>query len=207
MLRTLAVAAAILLVASIASASLPDVAIALHAAYEPLVSVENCGFVTQIHAAPYTTVYVHVIVCGHMYDYPRNDGFTAVAYDLYWPSGVNPVSWENLAPFCFGEPGIGIAQNWGEAREALCLDEMHPYLAGILTINIIDPSPMYVQVVAHPEFGAHAVDCHDMVWPITSRLGLVVINDYEDGYNPCPCVDPPNPVESATWGVIKSLYQ
>lgn len=190
-----------------AAVGLPDVAIALHADLVQLYDVSHCEFITEIDVPVGQMVFVHVIICGHMYNSPRNDGFTAVEYDVYWPPGPNPVWWENLAPVCVGEPGEGITQGWDTGRQA-CQDELHPYLAGVVSIMVMDPSPTYVEVVAHPMWGvASAVDCYYMQWIIADRLGRVVINGYDEGYNPCPCVDPPSPVETVNWGSIKALYR
>ncbi len=208
MTRAVAVVVALLcLTASASAVGLPDVAIALHADYVQLYDVSQCTFNTELDVPIGSMVFVHVIVCGHMYNSPRNDGFTAVEYDLYWPPGVNPTWWDDYAPFSVGEPGTGITQSW-DTKSRACQNELHPYIAGVFTMQIVDPSPTYVEVVAHPVSGdASAIDCWYTQWIIEHRLGRVVINGSEDGYNPCPCVDPPSPVEDTAWGVIKALYQ
>ena len=208
MTRAIAVLVTLLcLTASASAVGLPDVAIALHADSVQLYDVSQCQFTTEISAPLYTMVFVHVIICGHMYNSPTNDGFTGVEYDLYWPPGINPTFWDNYAPLCIGEPGSGVTQAWGPDGRA-CQNDLHPYIAGVFTIQILDDSPTYVEVVAHPDTDiASAVDCYFMQWVIDERLGRVVINGTDYGYNPCLCVDPPNPVEDMAWGSIKALYR
>lgn len=209
MKRMLVVLTLTLCVAALATAQLPDGALAVHVWDVPVTSLADCtdGLTTEWpDVVPMQIIYFHVVICGHMYMSPQNFGFLSAEYDLeISPNGVL-VLWESLADVYIGYPGEGIAQAWVD-----CERELHPYVIGRATVLIMAP-PVTASIVPHPMSGlAGLVDCDYAYWQIlpsppgNGRAGWAIAGGF-GGYNPCPCHDP-NPVESSSWGLIKSLYR
>lgn len=206
----LALLASLVLVAT-AAAQCPEAAIALHVADAPDNTIYDCYTInTQWWGDLYQPLYFYVIVCGHMYN---GTGFMGLEYGLTWPADWDMGSFESYADFTIGTiefPGDGVLQAW-----AMCQNQLHPYVVGILTLWPM--SPGRVSVVESPIVGcASVVDCMSVHWvvypapPGNGRAGWVDIWGGE-GCNPCPCWGPPcygtTPVEDATWGTIKSMYR
>lgn len=203
----LLVSAIVLCLAAAAGAQLPDVAIALHVSDSQLYTLENCSALTTEWptASGGDILYFHVVICGHMYNAPQNNGFTAAEFDVNVSPGGVVLSWESYAFFADGWPGEGIIVGW-----QTCQNELHPYVIGVLSVEVLAP-PVYVDIVPHPlTEEAQLCDCDFLLWPVlpsppgNGRAGLAVAGG-TGGYNPCPCQG--SPVEMDSWSTIKSMYR
>ena len=206
MRNLLLVSAVVLCLAAAASAQLPDVAIALHIANSQLYTLDNCNLTTEWPAATGGEIlYFHVVICGHMYNAPQNNGFTGVEYDVAVSSGGLVLSWDPYDDYPIGSPGEGIIGLW-----QTCQNELHPYIIGVLSVEVFTP-PVYVDIITYPITQmAQLSDCDFLLWPVlpsppgNGRAGQAVAGG-TGGHNPCPCQGAP--VEMDSWSTIKSMYR
>jgi hypothetical protein len=207
--RMIVVLAISLCVAGLASAQLPDGALAIHVSDVPVMAIPDCGdgLATEWpDAQPMQIAYFHVIICGHMYMSPQNYGFVAAEYDVSLDFNGVMLGYEFFADITLGSPGTGISQAWAECQRGLS-----PYVIARIDMLIIVP-PVTMSILPNPMSGlAGLMDCDMVYWQIlpappgNGRAGWAIAGGF-GGYNPCPCVDP-NPVEESSWGQIKSLYR
>jgi hypothetical protein len=207
MRNMLLVSIVILCLTPMVGAQLPDGAIALHVDDVQLSTLQNCDAIDTDYPAAYPgqILYFHVVVCGHMYDSPANNGFSGLEYDIQVSPGGLVLAYDSYADIWIGSPGTGITEAW-----SICQNQLHPYITGVLMV-FVAYTPVYVDIVPHPMVGAaNLQDCEFALWqvlpspPGNGRAGSAVAGDV-GGFNPCPCYL--SPVEDMTWGTIKAMYR
>jgi len=202
----------------------PNVGIALHVDYDGhdcSYFLPDCSFINT--AAPFDGLPKDfiVMVCFH------ENGFCGAQYTLEWPPGWGFVNWQSCADYDVdpfdGTIGDFTYQAWND-----CQPPGFPTTIGVLTL--LPTSPGRVRVwfgngsagvwdCANHEINACYYQGYNRVLPYpeiggtgNGRAGYVEVGG-GDGCNPCFCVGPPcwpeepNPVETSTWGKIKSMYR